>query len=99
MTTAMNGHSVRDAQERFGISKSTASSWLRAANGSKRSSSPHPAKYPEKTVRLAMGLAYGGSGSALAEVAHMLGISEPTVCGRKRRCVDGGITETPETPP
>ena len=95
----MNGHSVRDAQERFGISKSTASSWLRAANGSKRSSSPHPAKYPEKTVRLAMGLAYGGSGSALAEVAHMLGISEPTVCGRKRRCVDGKITETPETPP
>ena len=94
-----DGRSVREAQKRFGISKSTASLWSRAANGSRRKSSPHPVKYPEKTVRLAIGLAYGSNGFTLTEVAHMLGISAPTVCSWKRRYVDGGITEIPEIPP
>ena len=94
-----DGHSVREAQKKFGISKSTASLWSRAANGSRRKSSPHPVKYPEKTVRLAIGLAYGSNGFTLTEVAHMLGISAPTVCSWKRRYVDGGIMEIPEIPP
>ena len=94
-----DGHSVREAQKKFGISKSTASLWLRAANGSKRKSSPHPVKYPEKTVRLAISLAYGSNGFTLTEVAHMLGISVPTVCSWKRKYVDGGIMEIPEIPP
>ncbi len=94
-----DGHSVREAQEKFGISKSTASLWLRTASGSRRKSLPHPVRYPEKTVRLAIGLAYGSNGFTLTEVAHMLGISAPTVCGRKRKYVDGGIMEIPEIPP
>jgi len=60
-----DGHSVREAQEKFGISKSTASLWLRTASGSRRKSSPHPVRYPEKTVRLAIGLAYGSNGFTL----------------------------------
>jgi len=44
-------------------------------------------------------LAYGSNGFTLTEVAHMLGISAPTVCSWKRRYVDGGIMEIPEIPP
>jgi len=93
------GHSVREAQGKFGVSKSSASLWLRAANGCKRKTSSHPARYPERTVRLAIGLAYGNHGSALTEVAHMLGVSAPSICIWKRRCVDGGIMEMPDIAP
>lgn len=93
------GHSVREAQGKFGVSKSSASLWLRAANGCKRKTSSHPVKYPERTVRLAIGLAYGNHGFTLTEVAHMLGVSAPSICIWKKKYVDGGIMKIPDIAP
>ena len=94
-----DGHSTRDAQRTFGISKSSISLWKRKRDGAGRRPSPHPVKYPFEVVRLALGLAYGGHGLHLGEVACMLDISAPTISSWKKRYITEGGMEIPEIDP
>ena len=73
-----SGHSVREAERRFGVGHESAARWRRLRDGNLRANRPHPVKYPQDTVRLALGLAYGGHGFGLDEVAVMVGVSAPT---------------------
>lgn len=50
-------------------------------------------------MRLAFGLAYGGHGLRLDEVAAMLGVSAPTISNWKKRYVEGAAMEIPEIDP
>ena len=85
-----SGHSVREAERRFGVGHESAARWRRLRDGNLRANRPHPVKYPKDTVRLALGLAYGGHGFGLDEVAVMVGVSAPTISNWKRRYVEGG---------
>ena len=85
-----SGHSVREAERRFGVGHESAARWRRLRDGNLRANRPHPVKYPQDTVRLALGLAYGGHVFGLDEVAVMVGVSAPTISNWKRRCVEGG---------
>ena len=85
-----SGHSVREAERRFGVGHESAARWRRLRDGNLRANRPHPVKYPQDTVRLALGLAYGGHGFGLDEVAVMVGVSAPTISNWKRRYVEGG---------
>lgn len=91
-----SGHSVREAERRFGVGHESAARWRRLRDGSLRANRPHPVKYPKDTVRLALGLAYGGHGFGLDEVAVMVGVSAPTISNWKRRYVEGGHMDIPE---
>lgn len=93
------GHSVREAEREFGVSKSSISLWRRKRDGASGRPTPHPAKYPLEVVRLALGLAYGGHGLRLDEVACMLGISAPTISIWKKRYVTEGGMDIPEIDP
>lgn len=93
------GHSVRDAERRFGVSHESAARWRRERDGNLRVIRPHPVKYPFETVRLALGLAYGGHGLRLDEVAAMLGVSAPTISNWKKRYVEGAAMDIPEIDP
>lgn len=93
------GHAIRDAACRFGLGKSTVSRWSLKAFGPKRPQRSHPVKYSDETVRMALGLAYGGHGFRLDQVACMLGISAPTISNWKKRYIEGGIMEIPEIDP
>ena len=94
-----DGHSVRDAERRFGVSHESAARWRRERDGNLKASRPHPVKYPFETVRLALGLAYGGHGLRLDEVAAMLGVSAPTISNWKKRYVEGAAMDSPEIDP
>ena len=94
-----SGHSVREAERRFGVGHESAARWRRLRDGSLRANRPHPVKYPQDTVRLALGLAYGGHGFGLDEVAVMVGVSAPTISNWKRRYVEGGHMDIPEIDP
>lgn len=94
-----DGHSIRDAERVFGVSKSSISLWKRKRDDISRRPSPHPVKYPFEVVRLALGLAYGGHGLHLDEVACMLGISAPTISSWKKRYVTEGGMDIPEIDP
>lgn len=85
-----SGHSVREAERRFGVGHESAARWRRLRDGNLRANGPHPVKYPQDTVRLALGLAYGGHVFGLDEVAVMVGVSAPTISNWKRRYVEGG---------
>ena len=85
-----SGHSVREAERRFGVGHESAARWRRLRDGNLRANRPHPVKYPQDTVRLALGLAYGGHVFGLDEVAVMVGVSAPTISNWKRRYVEGG---------
>ena len=91
-----SGHSVREAERRFGVGHESAARWRRLRDGNLRANRPHPVKYPKDTVRLALGLAYGGHGFGLDEVAVMVGVSAPTISNWKRRYVEGGHMDIPE---
>lgn len=93
------GHTIRDAACRFGLSKSTVSRWSLETFGLKMPLRSHPVKYPDKMVRMALGLAYGEHGFGLNQVAYMLGISAPTISNWKKRYLEGGIMEIPEIDP
>lgn len=93
------GHSVREAQSRFGVSHESAARWRRQRDGNLRHNRPHPIKYPLEIVRMALGLAYGGHGLKLDEVAVMVGVSAPTISNWKKRYIEGGIMEIPEIDP
>lgn len=93
------GHTIREAEQRFGIGRSSASRWKRMRDGVTAKSATHPVKYPMDVVRRALGLAYGGYGLRLAEVAAMLGVSAPTISNWKRKYVDGGAMDIPELDP
>ena len=94
-----SGHSVREAERRFGVGHESAARWRRLRDGNLRANRPHPVKYPQDTVRLALGLAYGGHGFGLDEVAVMVGVSAPTISNWKRRYVEGGHMDIPEIDP
>ena len=79
------GHSAREAESHFGISHESAARWRRQRDGNLRHNRSHPIKYPLDTVRLALGLAYGGHGFRLDEVAVMVGVSAPTISNWKKR--------------
>lgn len=93
------GHSAREAESRFGVSHESAARWRRQRDGNLRHNRPHPVEYPLDTVRTALGLAYGGHGFRLDEVAAMVGVSAPTISNWKRRYIEGGIMEIPEIDP
>lgn len=93
------GHSAREAESHFGISHESAARWRRQRDGNLRHNRSHPIKYPLDTVRLALGLAYGGHGFRLDEVAVMVGVSAPTISNWKKRYIEGGIMEIPEIDP
>lgn len=93
------GHSARDAEVCFGVSHESAARWRRQRDGNLRHNRPHPVEYPLETVRMALGLAYGGHGLRLDEVAVMVGVSAPTISNWKKRYVEGGIMEIPEIDP
>lgn len=93
------GHSVRDAERRFGVSRESAARWRRGRDGNLKVGRPRPVKYPFETVRLALGLAYGGHGLRLDEVAVMLGVSAPTISNWKKRYVEGAAMDIPEIDP
>lgn len=94
-----SGHSVREAERRFGVGRESAARWRRLRDGNLRANRPHPVKYPQDTVRLALGLAHGGHGFGLDEVAVMVGVSAPTISNWKRRYVEGGHMDIPEIDP
>lgn len=94
-----DGHSVREAEHRFGVSHESAARWRRKRDGNLKVNRSHPVKYPQETVRLALALAYGGHGFRLDEVAVMLGVSAPTISNWKRKYVEGGIMDIPEIDP
>ena len=48
---------------------------------------------------MALGLAYGGHGLRLDEVAAMVGASASTISNWKKRYIEGGIMEVPEIDP
>ncbi len=93
------GHSARDAERRFGVSRESAARWRRGRDGNLKVGRPRPVKYPFETVRLALGLAYGGHGLRLDEVAVMLGVSAPTISNWKKRYVEGAAMDIPEIDP
>ena len=93
------GHSARDAERRFGVSRESAARWRRGRDGNLEVGRPRPVKYPFETVRLALGLAYGGHGLRLDEVAVMLGVSAPTISNWKKRYVEGAAMDIPEIDP
>ena len=65
------GHSARDAERRFGVSRESAARWRRGRDGNLKVGRPRPVKYPFETVRLALGLAYGGQGLRPDEIVHL----------------------------
>lgn len=85
------GHSIRDTARKFKVSVSCAAKWRKKAFGASRSQRPHPVEYPQETVRMALGLAYGGHGFRLDQVACMMGVSAPTISNWKKRYIEGGI--------
>ena len=93
------GHSAREAESRFGVSHESAARWRRQRDGNLRHNRPHPVKYPLDTVRVALGLAYGGHGFRLDKVAAMVGVSAPTISNWKKLYIEGGIMEIPEIDP
>lgn len=93
------GHSAREAKARFGVSHESAARWRRQRDGNLRHNGPRPVKYPLETVRMALGLAYGGHGLRLDEVAAMVGASASTISNWKKRYIEGGIMEVPEIDP
>lgn len=94
-----SGRSARDAECRFGVSYESAARWRRQRDGNLRVNRPHPVKYPLEVVRTALGLAYGGHGLKLDEVAVMMGVSAPTISNWKKRYIEGGIMDIPEIDP
>lgn len=93
------GHSTRDAERFFGISKATAALWRKKRDGLMRMQAAHPVKYSMDVVRKALALAYGGHGLKLDEVAVMLGVSAPTISNWKKKYVVGGKMDVPEIDP
>lgn len=93
------GHSIRDAERKFGISKSSISLWKRRRDGAERRPADHPVKYPMETVRKALALAYGGHGMKLDEVAVLLGVSAPTISNWKKKYLVGGEMDVPKIKP
>ena len=85
------------AERRFGVSRESAARWRRGRDGDLKVGRPRPVKLP-LTVRLALGLAYGGHGLRLDEVAVMLGVS-PTISNWKKRYVEGAAMDIPEIDP
>lgn len=94
-----SGHSVRDAEQRFGVSHESAARWRRRRDGNLRINRPHPVKYPLEVVRAALGLAYGDHGLKLDEVAVMMGVSAPTISIWKKKYLESGIMDIPEIDP
>ncbi|MFR4805076.1 MAG: IS630 transposase-related protein [Eggerthellaceae bacterium] len=92
-----SGHSVREAERRFGVGHESAARWRRLRDGNLRANRPHPVKYPQDTVRLALGLAYGGHGFGLDEVAVMVCLRAHDI--NWRRYVEGGHMDIPEIVP
>ena len=90
------GHSAREAARRFGVSRSSASAWLRERDGVLRG---HRVRYPMEVVRKALGLAYGGHGLSVEEAAVMLGMTAKTISRWKSKYVDGGKMDIPELDP
>ena len=93
------GHSARDAERRFGVSRESAARWRRERDGRLRVARSRPVKYPFETVRLALGLAYGDHGLGLDEVAVMLGVSPPIISNSKKRYLEGTAMDIPEIDP
>lgn len=93
------GHSAREAEERFGVSHESAARWRRERDGNLRINRPHPIKYSQETVKLALGLAYGDHGLTLDQTAVLVGVSAPTISNWKKKYVEGGIMEIPEIDP
>ena len=91
-----SGHTVRQAAEKFGVSPSIAAQWRRTYDGKLKDVPPHKVQYSQEVVRLALGLAYGGFGFKLGEVAHMLGISANTISQWKKKYLVGGHMDIPK---
>lgn len=94
-----SGHSTREAEEYFNISHESAARWRRKRDGNLRVNRPHPIKYPQETVRLALGLAYGKHGLTLDQTAVFVGVSAPTISNWKKKYVESGAMEIPEIDP
>ena len=94
-----SGHSAREAEDCFNISHESAARWRRLRDGNLRINRPHPIKYPQETVRMALGLAYGDHGLTLDQVGVMVGVSAPTISNWKKKYVESGTMEIPEIDP
>lgn len=81
------------------MSHESAARWRRRRDGNLRVNRPHPVKYPPEVVRAALGLAYGGHGLKLDEVAVMMGVSAPTISIWKKRHLGSGTMDIPEIDP
>lgn len=85
-----SGHSARDAEGCFGVSHEPAARWRCLRDGNLRVNGPHQVKHSQDTVRLSLGLAYGGHGHRPGEVVVMVGVSAPTTSSWRRHYVEDG---------